>query len=96
MSLYLQQGDLMLHLVDIPKGTKVATDLVHKGQAHHHRIRGDFEISTEGNDMYVLVKSEATLYHEEHKDLKMPMGAYKKRIVVEYDHWSEESKEVVD
>ena len=96
-SLYTQQGDLLLFAVDSVKGEVVNTNLVHKGQSHHHRIEGDYKIYMDREDMYIEAIGDCILFHEEHKDCLVPgMGAYKKRIVLEYDHFLEESKEVID
>jgi hypothetical protein len=94
--MYFQQGDVLLTLVENVSGSMVPTDLVHKGMNHHHKIKGNAEVFVNDTEMFILVKDEATLYHEEHKEIRLPMGAYKKSIVKEYDHWEEESKEVID
>ncbi len=50
--------------------------------------------------MYVEVKAKpekfATLKHEEHNKLELPPGLYKTRIVREFDHLSQRTRNVVD
>jgi len=50
--------------------------------------------------MYVEVKAKpekfATLKHEEHKPLSLPPGLYRTRIVKEFDHLSQRTRNVVD
>ena len=50
--------------------------------------------------MYVEVKAKpekfATIKHEEHKPLSLPPGLYRTRIVREFDHLSQRTRNVVD
>jgi len=95
---YYQQGDVLLkERKSIPKGFKeVKTDLIHKGENHHHRMRGDFKVFTKDQEMYVDVKKPSEIFHEEHKTFTVVPGIYEKGIVLEYDHWLEESRQVID
>ena len=95
---YIQQGDLLLkYKVEIPKMlTELNTDLLHKGQNHHHKVRGEFKIFTcKEGDIY-LESNGCELFHEEHKTILIPAGSYKKEIVQEYSHFDEESRDVID
>jgi hypothetical protein len=94
---YYQQGDVLLKklLAKPTVDVKLKTDLLHKGQAHHHRLRGKFKIATQGNVRYVHSKG-AELYHEEHQTIFIPEGFYVLDLVREYDHFLEESRIVVD
>jgi len=92
---YIQQGDVLLKRIDTIKGKKVNTNLLYKGQQHHHRLKGKYTIYKDGNTIY-LKSLGAILYHEEHKDNKIPKGNYVLDIVQEYDHWLEESRNVID
>lgn len=92
---YIQQGDVLLKQVDSVKGKKAKTDLLWKGQHHHHRVKGKFSIVKEGATIY-LKSGGCDLYHEEHKTLKIPKGNYVLSIVQEYDHFAEESRNVID
>lgn len=94
---YLQQGDVLLKMRDkVPcELSEIKTDLIHKGQNHHHRMRGNFKVYGNADKMFIEVK-DAELYHEEHKTIKVSPGIYEKDIVREYDHWLEESRKVID
>lgn len=94
---YVQQGDCLLFQVEkAPKGLKVVkSDLMFKGQNHHHRLRGKFKMGVLEGKTYV-VSNGAELFHEEHKTIKLPAGAYRLDHVQEYDHWLEESRQVID
>lgn len=92
-----QQGDVLLKPSTIPVNTlKLETDLVHKGENHHHRMRGDFDLLQDGEELLIDCKEDCELFHEEHKTLVIPKGTYRKSIVMEYDHIMEESRWVID
>lgn len=95
--MYVQQGDVLVKSVkEIPDGArKLKTDLLFKGRNHHHRLKGKFAILKAGEKLFVK-SSGATLFHEEHKDIKVPAGLYELDIVREYDHLLEESRRVID
>jgi len=96
--MYLQTGDVLYFKNKaIPASAKeVKTDVFHKGDNHTHRVRGDFSIYEDGNDSYLECRSECELFHDEHQMIKAEPGIYKKRIVLEYDHLLEESRQVID
>ncbi len=96
---YLQQGDCLLKTIDdFPANWKLLkTDLLHKGQSNHHRLKGGrFRIVTDGEKIFVKVLAATKLTHEEHKPISLKKGYYALEIVNEYDHFSEESRQVVD
>lgn len=96
---YSQQGDVILLEEDFQlKGLKkVPGDLLHKGQQHHHRLKGgSFAILTDGKDRFVNVTKATKLTHEEHKPISLAKGKYRLRIVMERDHFLEESRQVID
>ena len=94
---YFQQGDVLLKSCDKPSHIeKLETDLLHKGQAHHHRLRGKFKIATDKDGNKYVHSKGCELYHEEHKSIIIPEGFYKLGLVVEYDHFLEESRVVID
>ena len=96
--MYLQTGDVLYFKVNsIPKNAKkIKGNLIHKGRDHHHLIEGKFDLLSEGNDFYIKVNSKCKLTHPEHKTLEIEKGFYKKGIVMEYDHFLEESRQVID
>lgn len=95
---YFQQGDVLLKMrKEMPdEYNEIKSDLLHKGQNHHHRLRGKFKLYANKDGKIYLQCKEAELYHEEHNTIKIPEGIYEKDIVKEYDHWLEESREVID
>ena len=93
--IYFQQGDCLLFKEEKTKGKALKTDLLWKGQNHHHRLKGKYKIYKDGSDLY-LKSDGCTLVHEEHKPIKLSKGVYKLKIVMEYDHFLEESRQVID
>lgn len=96
----IQQGDVLLKEVqEIPNTlVKKNTNILHQGLNHTHIIKGEFELF---EDNYLHAIGECVLDHDEHGKAEirlrtLPVGWYKKSIVKEYDHFLEESKEVVD
>lgn len=96
MTRYTQQGDVLLKETISKKGFKaINSDLLYKGESHHHRLKGKFKILKKENE--VLVESSGcVLFHEEHNDVKVPKGLWALDIVKEYDHLLEESRRVID
>lgn len=95
---YFQTGDILYKQVDsIPKSIKkIPGNLIHQGENHHHLIDGDFELFDGEEGFFIEAKGACLLTHPEHKTIELPQGIYKKEIVVEYDHWLEESRNVID
>lgn len=96
--MYLQTGDVLYFKTEsIPNNAiKIDGDVFHKGDNHTHRVRGNFEIYKHDDDLYLQCLDDCELYHEEHTSIVATKGIYKKRIVVEYDHLLEESRQVID
>ena len=95
MKIYIQ-GDVILKQCEKPSNIEIQkTDLLWKGQNHHHRIRGKFKIGKSQDKFFVHSKG-CELFHEEHKPVALPDGFYELGIVVEYDHLTEESRQVID
>ena len=98
--MYVQQGDVLLTRCgltgdDLTGSDTVKGDLLFAGDQHHHRLRGDFEITKKGPETFVR-SNGCELFHEEHKALTIPAGIYKLSFVQEYSHFDEESRQVVD
>jgi hypothetical protein len=95
-----QQGDVVIVKVAEVKGKKLNHLTLAKGEAtgHHHTItEGDAELYDHEGTLFLKVKSdEAILTHQEHNTITLPKGDYKIGIVREYDHFSEEAKNVQD
>lgn len=95
---YYQQGDCILKVDKLKKrgAKKIAGDLLFKGQQHHHRLRGKFEQYDVGGVRFVRATKPIELFHEEHKTIPIPAGDYRLDFVQEYDHFLEESRQVID
>ena len=97
--MYYQTGDVLYKSVnELPanKMKKVPGSLIHKGQNHHHTINGKFDLLEKEGVMFIVAKGKCQLLHEEHATVDLPKGIYLKEIVVEYDHFLEESRQVID
>lgn len=95
---FYQTGDVLyIKTKKLPKEAKeLKTDLFHKGENHQHKVRGDFSIYDSNEGTFLECKGPCDLYHEEHSTIVAEPGIYQKRIVVEFDHLLEESRQVVD
>lgn len=96
---YIQNGDVLLHqhVGDMPGTPLKGEALLHKGQNHHHILRGGAFLIIQGESVKFLDVAEDTeLTHEEHKTLVIPRGQYRIGFVQEYDHWLEESRNIID
>ncbi len=95
-----QQGDVLIQRVSEVKGKKLNHLCLAKGEVtgHYHEItKGDTELYEHEGTMFLKVKSEeAELTHQEHNTITLPKGDYKIGRVQEYDHFSEEAKQVQD
>ena len=98
--MFIQQGDVLIKKVTEIKGKKLNHLTLATGEStgHHHTItEGDAELYEHEGTLFLKVKSEnATLTHQEHKEVIIPKGDYKIDIVQEYDHFKEEAKRVQD
>jgi len=96
-----QQGDVLIeNITNIPvKAIRQKGKTLAEGEAtgHHHTItKGDAELYEHEGSMFLRVKDEATLTHQEHSQIVLPKGDYMIRRVREYDHFSEEARRVQD
>ena len=98
--MFYQQGDVLIKKVSAVKGEKVKGLTLAKGEAtgHHHTItEGDAEMYKHEGTLFLKVNSEkATITHQEHKPIVLPEGEYQVVIVQEYNHFTEEAKNVAD
>lgn len=95
-----QQGDVILRRVNNVQGKKLNHLVLAEGEhtGHKHQIiKGDAELYDHEGTLFLRVLSDtATLAHEEHAHQVLEKGDYQIGIVREYDHFSEESKNVAD
>lgn len=102
-----QQGDVLIFAIDtLPTGLKKVEPkggrfILAEGEAtgHAHAISNveDVEMfADEQGNIFVTVKSEVALSHEEHNTQKIGKGTYKVRQVVEVDPFTEAVRKVQD
>jgi hypothetical protein len=98
--MFIQQGDVLIRKVNEIKGNKLNHLVLAEGEStgHKHVItEGDAELYDYEGTLFLKVKSEkALLTHEEHNAVEIKKGDYKIGIVREYDHFSEEARNVAD
>ena len=98
--MYFQQGDVIVEKCESVDGSKLEHLTLETGEVtgHAHRISsGLAELFENGSTKYLKVLSDtAELTHEEHGTITIPKGFYRVRKVREYDHFSEEARNVID
>ena len=78
-----------------PQKTNVLREGEHTG--HAHRLRGGvFTISTLDERMFLRVDQKTEVRHEEHKSFDVLEGEYEIKGVQEFDHFTEEARQVFD
>jgi len=96
---FWQAGDtLWFEGASIPKDATEKKDgiILHSDTTgHSHKVKNAQLFMKDGKP-FIVAEKEAVLTHEEHKDLKLPPGNYEMKIVKEYDHLLEESRNVID
>jgi hypothetical protein len=94
--MYGQQGDMLTFPVNmLPKNAK---ELKHKVAAEglvRHLVVNGFIYENDG-DRYLAADAGCFVVHPEHKPLPLDVGFYRIKKVLEFDHWLEESREVID
>lgn len=98
----IQQGDVLMERVDnMPrKAKKLNHRTLREGEATGHAHRAVAEDVTlfigEGNVLYMNAPTGTTVVHEEHNAIEVPPGTYRVSGVQEYDHFLEETRDVLD
>ncbi len=102
----LQQGDVLLERVKkLPTFCiKVTKDLrgyvFAEGEAtgHYHAVKNtkDCQLYNADGSLFFENKVAVKIDHQEHETIEIPAGFWKVGIVKEYDHFSEETREVID
>lgn len=103
---YFQQGDVLLKpCAKAPDGAKPVGNtargyILAEGEAtgHAHRIEeiAGVEFTKKNGRLYITNIKPATIRHEEHKPITLPPGCWEIGKVREYDHFTEEAREVRD
>jgi hypothetical protein len=98
-----QQGDVLFTEAELPKAPidkEIKDGIVAKGEAtgHAHRVlmAPPIKLFAIKAALYLVALEAAFVEHEEHKAITLPPGTYIVSKVREYDHFSEEAREVAD
>jgi len=99
--MYYQQGDVLLEVVPTVEGEKISHNgVLAEGEVtgHTHRIADLTGLAFYEKDgvLFLQAPKSFSVVHEEHKVIDVPMGTYRVRKVLEYDHFLEESRSVRD
>jgi hypothetical protein len=100
--MFYQQGDVIIEKIDraASDGHKLEHTILAEGEAtgHCHAVtEGDVELTEHVGVLYLKVAGEsATVTHQEHAPVTIPSGDYVVRKVREFDHFSEEARNVQD
>ncbi len=85
---------------DIPKGAKrKVNNHLAEGEAtgHYHAATApDVELYEYDGGLMLAAPSGTPVTHQEHATVLVPAGVYDRSIVQEFDHFSEEAREVID
>lgn len=100
-----QQGDVILEKVErFPVGKEIKADergfVLAEGEVsgHAHRIVSkDVQmIQTDDGRVFLRAKAPVKIQHEEHRIIIIEPGEYEVRKVLERDHFSRATREVID
>jgi hypothetical protein len=97
---YFQQGDVLAKPAKIPAGAKklghrVFREGEHTGHMHTATAEDAILFEHEGV-MFARLPNGTQLTHQEHHTIYLPPGDYRIEAVREYDHFTEEAREVQD
>ena len=98
-AIFYQTGDLLYFKeTKLPKGKIVKNGvlLASPTTGHAHVVRGGEVRKSADGTLWIKVPKKATLHHEEHKEVELKKGFYRVQHVQEYDHFTEESRNVID
>jgi hypothetical protein len=94
-----RHGELIIRVVKEVKGKKRNNLILAEGEAtgHKHEITtGDAELYDENGTLYLSVKSEAELTHQDHDTITLPKGNYEITIQKEYVVGEDKYRKVSD
>ena len=101
--MYYQQGDVLLIATEMPRGAKLKQCGGHlvlaEGEAtgHAHAIVDtECQLYSLADELFIKCEKPVTVTHEEHAAIEVPAGTWRVAIVREYDHFAEESRQVMD
>lgn len=96
---YWQQGDQLLKETKIPRFAKKMTTLVIQESqvtGHKHEAVGAVQQLEKDGLRYLRAVEPFKLTHQEHNTIELPAGDYAISTVMEYDHLTEEARQVAD
>lgn len=104
---HFQQGDVLAIKIDaLPKGLQPKSAsargyVIAEGEVtgHAHTLAPDAVEAMFVDDagvIYAQLKQQVDLLHEEHHPVTLPPGLYRFGVVQEYDHFTEEARQVAD
>ena len=104
---HFQQGDVVITKIEaLPSGLKpkhaaARGFVIAEGEVtgHAHTIATDAVeamFTDQAGVIYAQLKKQVDLLHEEHHPVTLPPGLYRFGGVQEYDHFTEEARQVVD
>ncbi|MEK6647584.1 MAG: hypothetical protein AABY84_13015 [Candidatus Firestonebacteria bacterium] len=94
-----RQGDILFVKIDKIKGDiiKKSDNIIAEGEATGHKhilIDGVLYLDENGNIFAKVENNEATVVHEEHKQITLPIGDY--RIIKQREYLPESPRPVAD
>lgn len=97
-----RHGDVMMKTregFEIPNGISLSPlTLLYRGANHDHSVKSGkaMEGRSEDGKRYLRVVEDLTVDHPEHGQGTLPPQDYWVEIKSEYDHFAEESRQVID
>lgn len=89
-----RHGDVLIKKHDVAlEGEMQKSGLLYQGQNHSHYIKSGAFIF---KDNILDVRDHCILTHAEHGDITIPVGLYLVDVQQEYDHFLQESRNVID
>ena len=94
---YHQQGDALFFPIDLLPSDATATEsnVAAEGLVRHI-AKNAVIFETPDKRRFIQVETQSSIDHPEHKATLLEKGDYEIKKVLEYDHWLEESREVID
>ncbi len=95
-----QQGDILIEEYNgNVKGNILPHLILAEGEAtgHKHEVIGNASLISAPKGLFLkIIRDKAIVKHPEHFQLTLDKGVYEIRHVQEYDHFSEEARQVKD
>jgi len=94
---YHQQGDALFFKANkVPEDAKLTkSNVAAEGLVRHIGVSCNIYESENGK-RFLEAMDNCSIQHPEHNNVNLKRGVYEIKKVLEYDHWLEESREVID